>query len=108
MAGLDDLMARSQAAGGLMGGMPEADPAALPSPTPESEPEMEAPDVEQGLSIIEAHAESVDPATGDQIREHVNAIRELTANSAPAGEPAMEEPLPEEAPMEAPPEEPML
>lgn len=106
MPGLDDLMARSQAAGGLMGGMPEmSDPAALPSPTPESEPGMEAPDVEQGLSIIEAHAESVDPATGDQIREHVNAIRELTANSAPAEEMA---PMPEEAPpMEAPPEEPM-
>lgn len=103
MAGLDDLMARSQAAGGMMGGMPEADPSALPSPTPESEPGMEAPDIEQGLSIIEGYADTVDPSTGDQIREHVNAIRELTANAAPVEEgPAPDQAAPEAMPMEEP------
>lgn len=86
-----------------MGGMPETDPAALPSPTPDTEPEMESPDIEQGLSIIEGYAETVDPSTGDQIREHVNAIRELTANAAPAEEaPLPEENAPEGMPMEEP------
>lgn len=104
MPGLDDLMARSAAAGGMAGAMPEMSPGALPSPTPESEPGQEAPDIEQGLSIIEGYAESVDPTTGDQIREHVNAIRELTADSAPATEaaepmPGGEEPVPTEEPM---------
>lgn len=101
MAGLEDLMARSQAAGGMMGGM-GAPPEELPGPTPETEPGGEAPDVEAGLSMVEAYAEGIDPATGDQVREHVNAIRELTANAVPG-----DAPPPDGAEIAAGPELPM-
>jgi hypothetical protein len=104
MAGLDDLMARSSAAGGMMGaGDMGADPSMLPGPTPETEPDAESVDLEAGASIIEAFADSVDPQTGDQIREHLNAIRELAAEGVPTEE---AEPSPEEiaAGPELPPE----
>ncbi len=108
MPGLGDLLARSQAAGGMAGGMP-GEPAMSPDmlPPPEEEPQAESQDIESGLSIIEAFAESVDPATGDQIREAVNQIRELASNAAPVEEapPPGEEPLPPEMP--SPEEEPM-
>jgi hypothetical protein len=103
MAGLDDLMARSSAAGGMMGPEGMADPSMLPAPTPETEPDEESVDLEAGASIIEAFADSVDPQTGDQIREHLNAIRELAAEGMPTEE---AEPSPEEiaAGPELPPE----
>lgn len=109
MAGLGDLMARSQAAGGMMGaggGEPAMDPSMMGAPAPEMEPAAESPDIESGLSIIEAFAESTDPATGDQLREHVNAIREIASNAAPMEEPPPgEESLPPTEP--APEEEPI-
>lgn len=98
MPGLDDMLARAQAAQGMMG--PEAPMAPEAAPAPEMEmPVDEQPDIESGLSIIEAFAESLDPKAGEEVRECVNKIREIASSAAP-----MEEVPMEEAPMEAPPE----
>ena len=91
MPGLGDLMARSQAAQGMMSpGGDAIDPSAvMPEPTAEGEPQEGAPDIEAGASIIEAAADQMDPSAGDQVREHLNAIREIAANAAPSQVPEM-------------------
>lgn len=103
-------MARSEAAQGMMSAGGDAiDPSTvLPGPTPETEPEGEGADIEAGAAIIEAVADSVDAQTGAQIREHLNAIRELAANAAPMEEvppEGMEMPPGEGMPPGMPPEE---
>lgn len=97
--GMDDLMARSAAAGSMaVPGMAGAEPEmAMPEPEPALE---EGGDIEAGASIIEAVADTMDPATGDQIRQLLNQIRELAAGSVPPEEgappgPPMDEPLAE-------------
>ena len=78
MAGLQDLLARSEAAGGMMR---EQD--AAPPPTEESEvlPDLpaEGDALEAGLSQVESAIEGYDQAIADEIRVHLNAIRELSS-----------------------------
>ncbi len=90
--GLGDMLARAQAAQGMMrGGGEEApiDPALDEAP-------MEAPaaDIEGALGGVESAIEAWNPADAEEARTHVNAIREIAAR-ADAGAPEPEMPVDE-------------
>ena len=79
MAGLGDMMARAQAAGGMMreGG------GELP-PEAGLEEELGAPpaaDLEGSLAGVEAALEGLDPTDAEEARTHVNAIREIASRA---------------------------
>lgn len=100
MPGLDELMARGDAAGGMMrdsggpGGTPGGDDNA---PTDiESQP---SDDLDGALAQVESVVEGLNPDIADQVREHLNAIRDLVASAgSPKGGPAQNEPDGDEAP----------
>lgn len=62
-----------------------------------------AVDLESGLSMVETALEAMDPKIAEDIRVHVNAIRDLAA--ADVAPMAAERPLPEEGEI---PEEPKI
>lgn len=101
MAGLDELMARGDAAGGMMrdsggpgssmGGDQNSDD--MP---PEAQP---SDDLDGALAQVESVVEGMNPDVADQVREHLNAIRDIVASAgAPKGGPDQMEPDGDEAP----------
>lgn len=89
MAGLDELMARGDAAGGMMrdaGGpgssMGGEENNEMP---PEAQP---SDDLDGALAQVESVVEGMNPDVADQVREHLNAIRDIVASAgAPKGGP---------------------
>lgn len=116
--GLKDLLARAQAAsGGLRGGgappggdmmppeeMPMDDPmAGAGAPPGEAPPEMGEPgNLDTALAGIEAAIETLPPEAQEEIRNHINAIRDIAAGGEAEEEPPMDPAMPE-APIEEPP-----
>lgn len=89
MPGLDELMARGDAAGGMMrdaggpGGTPGGDQ--NDDMPPEAQP---SDDLDGALAQVESIVEGMNPDIADQVREHLNAIRDLVASAgAPKGGP---------------------
>lgn len=108
MANLSDLLARQSAAGGMMREAPNPEAGAPPEAglpeemaMPETEPGAE---VENALGMLEAAIQAMDPALQEEIRTHVNAIREIaTQDTGPAiaeQAPAPEGQAPEEPKIE--------
>ena len=99
---LSDSFARSQAAQSMIGGMGGAPEEMIP-------PEMAgeemaappAPDLESSLAGVEAAIEGMEPTQAEEIRTHLNAIREVAARE---GAEAPEEALAEEAAMDVGPD----
>ena len=95
MAGLGDMLARAQAAQGMMRGGEEG------APPPEMGMEEElgaappAVDIEGALGGVEAAIEAWAPPDAEEARTHVNAIREIAARAAEAGTPEPEMPAEE-------------
>lgn len=107
MANLSDLLARQDAAGGMMREAPGAEAGAPPGATlpdetgmPPAEPGAE---VENALGMLEAAIGSMDPGVQERIREYINAIRDIAGKDAG---PAMAEQAP--VPEGAAPEEPKI
>ena len=86
--GMSDMLARAQAAQSMMkpdgGPSPDAE-AGLP---PDAAG-LEAPpvDLEGALSSVESATETMNPDDAEEIRTHVNAIREIAARSEEGQEP---------------------
>ena len=95
MAGLGDMMARAQAAEGMMRDAGGAGPEGLP---PEEEAAAPPMDLEGALSGVEAALEEMNPSDAEEARTHINAIREIAARAEPAAE---EEAMPPAAEPEA-------
>jgi hypothetical protein len=98
MPGLDELMARGDAAGGMMrdGGMAPGGENDAPPPDIESQP---SDDLDGALAQVESVVEGLNPDIADQVRDHLNAIRELVASAgAPKGGPDQAEPDGDELP----------
>jgi hypothetical protein len=107
MAGFDPMAARSAAAGQMMGGgMPPGD--AMPAPEEPLASSLENPagdDVESAIADLEAAVQQLDPQQADEIRQHLNAIREIASSGeekAVGNEPTAEE-LAGSEPMAPPP-----
>lgn len=116
MAGMGDMMARAQAAQGMMregAGMGEELPPEAMMPEEEMAPEAPVMDLESALAGVEAAIEGEAPEKAEEIRTHLNAIREIAggggAEVAPE-EPGLEElaqgPAPAEGGGDVPPEMP--
>jgi len=124
MAGLKDLLARAQAATGGMrggGGMPPPPPGEDPAmaeepPMPMDEmtadegamppmPEEMGPgDLDSVLAGIEPAIADLSPEAQEEIRSHINAIRDIAAGGEEAAEPPMPEgEMPPEEPVQEPP-----
>jgi hypothetical protein len=104
MAGMGDMMARAQAAQGMMregAGMGEELPPEAMMPE-EAAPEAPAMDLESALAGVEAAIEGEAPEKAEEIRTHLNAIREIAGGG---GEVAPEEAGLEELAEGAPPAE---
>ena len=56
------------------------------------------PDLDTALGGVESSLEGMPPETAEEIRVHINAIRELAAQGAPPMEPPMEAPPASSAP----------
>lgn len=80
MPSLKELLARSQAAGQMIS------PPSAPTEEPERAPEEEAPieaapaDLDSALAWVDSALEGLDPKTAEEVRVHLNAIREIVAN----------------------------
>ena len=93
---LSDMLARAQAAQGIMGaGGPPSDLGVETGAPPEEGLEGEAPamDLESALAGVEGAIIGLDPAAAEEVRTHLNAIREIAGQ--PGGEEVAEEPLAE-------------
>ncbi len=100
-----DIAARQAAAEGMIGpeGLGTGDTAPEELPPEEVAGQPGAADLEEGLSMVEAALEGMDPKVGEDIRVHLNAIRDLaSADVAPM---AAERPMPEDGEI---PEEPKI
>ena len=84
--GLSDMMARGAAAQSLMNsapsGMPPAGPAMDEAPMPE---DQEPPDINSALDEVEASLDGMDSSIAEEVRTHLNAIRELVSQDVGAG-----------------------
>lgn len=105
---MQDMMARAQAAGGMLG---QGEPPPPPMPEaggmpPEAEGAPPAMDLEGALAGVEAALEGMPPEMAEEARSHVNAIREIASKDVgpamaaeaepPPGPEGGAEPLPEE------------
>lgn len=82
MAGYDDLSARADAAKGMMGGGGGGDMGAPPPPPEDTGAMGDAEDmtaIQSALDGIAQAADSFGPDVAQEIRSHVNAIRELVS-----------------------------
>jgi hypothetical protein len=96
MPGLEDLMARGDAASGMMR---DSGPMAGPAgPDSAGEEASEGADIEGALAQLESALDGMSPKLADECRTHINAIRDIISQEAP---PDMEEsadgPPPEDA-----------
>ena len=90
--GMGGIAALLQGAGG---GAPEEAPMEEAPPEEGGGPPMEAagpPDLDTALGGVEGALEGMPPEVAEEIRVHLNAIRELAAQGAPPMEPPMEAP----------------
>lgn len=102
MAGLGDMMSRAQAAQGMMRGGAEE---GMELPPEEMMPEEAAPpamDLDSALASVEAAIEGIAPEKAEEVRVHLNAVREIAGGG---GEEAPPEAGLEELAAEAPPAE---
>lgn len=105
MAKLSDLLARQNAAGGMMRETEAPEPGLAPEEgIPEAPAAPAGGGVEDALAMLETALEGMDPKMAEEIRTHVNAIREIASQDVG---PAMAE---QEPPAEegAAPEEPKI
>ena len=81
--GLSDMLARAQAAQGMVGGGGggAGAPADMGMPSPDEAAPPQPPDLESALAGVESAVEGMDPKMGDEIRTHLNAIREIASQS---------------------------
>lgn len=96
MPGLEDLMARGDAASGMMRDSgPMAGP---PGPDVPSDDAAGGSDIEGALAQVESALDGISPKLADECRNHLNAIRDIVSQEAP---PDMDEgaegPPPEDA-----------
>jgi len=90
MAALDSMM------GGMgAGGAPPMDPAAMEAPPTE---EMPGGDIESGIAMIEGALTGAPPDKAEEIRSHLNALREISASMGTEAAPPEEEIPGEEMP----------
>lgn len=87
MSNLGDLMARGEAAGGMMRDMPAGPPPTDTMETEDTGETQESGDLDTALAQVESVVEGMNPDIADKVREHLNAIRDLVA-SEPEGTPA--------------------
>lgn len=84
MSNLGDLMARGEAAGGMMRDIPAGPPPTDTMETEETGEQAGTGDLDAALAQVESAVEGLNPDIADQVRDHLNAIRELVASAPEA------------------------
>ena len=79
MAGLGDLLARSQAAGGMMRESQPPEPSMTEEGAELPEAPAEEDALEGALAQVDAAVEGMDAGIAEEIRGHLNAIRDLAS-----------------------------
>ena len=85
----------------MPGGMPPMDPAMMGGMPPEGAPPGGGGDIESALATIESSLAGAPPDKAEEIRSHINAIRDISASMAGAEQPPPTEeetPNPDEMP----------
>ena len=86
MSNLGDLLARGEAAGGMMRDIPAGPSPADTMDSEETGEVQEGADLDSALAQVESAVEGINPDLADKVREHLNAIREIVS-SEPAAAP---------------------
>jgi hypothetical protein len=92
MARLKDAASLAALEAPMPGGMPPMDPAAMGMAPPAEE--MPGGDIESGIAMIEGALAGAPPDKAEEIRAHLNALREISATIGGEQAPPAEEPMP--------------